>query len=426
LIAYLRRFPLRSFPEALEPDFQAYYIERSLPFVRVAGLLAAALYIAFLFWDLVLDSDVLAFSLVIRTAVAMFVVVLLACTFLPWFKERIQLTVGTAAVVSGIGVVSIIAHIGNGLMIGLAGVMLVLMFNFGFVRLLFWPSILCALLIIGAYDIAAVLSPLETSLIVANNFFLISAIIAGGAITFLFEKLFRLQYLADRDLASERQRGDLLIQNMLPRHIAARLKAGERMIAESHPEATVIFADLVGFTNLTKTLAPPQMLGLLNDIFSIMDGLVEKHGLDKIKTMGDSYMAVGGIAEPDRDSSADAVAEFALDMMEEVSTYGRRRSYPLTLRVGIHTGEVIGGVIGFKKFSYDLWGETVNLASRLEAQSEPGYIQVSESTYRRLCAGYRLQPRGAINVRGIGEISTYFLLGRALSIAGTCPPRAAS
>jgi adenylate cyclase len=411
------RFPLRAFPDALELDFQKYYRARSLPLVRAAILLGMGLYIAFLFWDLVVDPAIFPFSLRVRATVALLLGIAFSCTFLPWFKERIQLTVGTATVVAGIGVVLIIDNIGNGLMLGLAGVMLVLMFNFGFVRLLFRPSMLCALLIIAAYDAAAILSPLPASLIIANNFFLVSAIIAGGYITFLFEKLFRAQYLADRDLASERLRGDLLIQNMLPRHIAARLKAGETMVAESHSEVTVIFADLVGFTNLTKTLAPTRMLELLNGIFSIIDGLVEKHGLDKIKTMGDAYMAVGGIAKPAQ-SSVDAVAEFALDVIEEVSAYGRERGYPLTLRVGIHTGEVISGVIGLKKFSYDLWGETVNLASRLEAQSEAGQIQVSEATYRRLRSRYCFKPRGPINVRGIGEISTFFLVGRDLPVTG--------
>jgi adenylate cyclase len=383
---------------------------------RAAILLGIGLYSAFLFWDLVVDAGVVPFSLRVRAMVSALLAIAFAGTFMPWFKERIQLIVGTATVVAGIGIVVIIDKIENGLMIGLAGVMLVLMFNFGFVRLLFWPSILCGLLIIAAYDIAALLSPLSASLIIANNFFLMSTILAGGPITFLFEKLSRMQYLADQELASERQRGDLLIENMLPRHIAARLKAGERMLAESHAEVTVIFADLVGFTNLAKTLAPPQMVELLNDIFSIMDGLVEKHGLDKIKTMGDSYMAVGGIADPA--GSVDAVAEFALDMMEEVSAYGRQCAYPLTLRVGIHTGEVIGGVIGLKKFSYDLWGETVNLASRLEAQSEAGQIQVSDATYRRLRGRYLFRARGPINVKGIGEISTHFLLGRDVPVAG--------
>jgi adenylate cyclase len=174
-----------------------------------------------------------------------------------------------------------------------------------------------------------------------------------------------------------------------------------------------------------RALPPAQLVNLLNDIFSIIDGLTEKHGLDKIKTLGDAYMVASGIAKTAQ-SGAEAAAAFALDVIEEVSSYGRRHGHFLALRIGMHTGTVVSGVIGLKKFSYDLWGETVNLASRLEAQSEPGHIQVSESTYRRLGAGYRLQPRGPIYVRGIGEIPTYFLLGRAPSIAGTCPSRAAS
>jgi adenylate cyclase len=411
LIANLRRLPLRTFPEALEPDFRAYYQARSVPFVRAAALLAAAIYLVFLFWDLVVDPEVIPFSLRVRASVSLILVGHFACTFHPWFRRRIQLVSGTGCVTAGVGIVLIIDHIKGGLTLGLAGVLLPLMFNFGFVRLLFWPSVLSGLMIIAAYNVAALLSPLPVSLIVANNFFLVSAVIAGASITYLFEKLFRAEFLADRELARERVRGDLLIENMLPAHVAARLKAGETMIAESHPEATVLFADIVGFTELTKTLAPARVVELLNDIFTIIDGLTEKHGLDKIKTMGDSYMAAAGIATAAQDSAA-AVAAFALDMVEGVSAYGRQHRYPLTLRVGIHTGEVVSGVIGLKKFSYDLWGETVNLASRLESQSGAGQIQVSEATYQRLRGRYRFTPRGLVKLRGIGEIPAYFLVER--------------
>jgi class 3 adenylate cyclase len=212
-------------------------------------------------------------------------------------------------------------------------------------------------------------------------------------------------------LALEQQRSERLLLNVLPAPIAARLKAGEGVIADAFPEVTVLFADIVDFTRRSRRIGPAQVVATLNELFSAFDALAQRHGLEKIKTIGDAYMVAGGLPTP-RPDHAQAIAEMALAMQAEVARRADPSGRPLQLRVGIDTGPVEAGVIGTSKFSYDLWGDTVNTASRMESHGVAGCIQVTARTYQRLRDGYRFQPRGRIPVRGMGEMDTWFLLGR--------------
>jgi class 3 adenylate cyclase len=214
-----------------------------------------------------------------------------------------------------------------------------------------------------------------------------------------------------RALALEQQRSEGLLLNVLPAPIAARLKAGEGVIADAFPEVTVLFADLVDFTRRSQQVGPAQVVAALNELFSAFDELAQRHGLEKIKTIGDAYMVAGGLPQP-RPDHAQAIAEMALGIREEVARRTDPRGRPLAVRIGIATGPVEAGVIGTAKFSYDLWGDTVNAASRMESHGIPGCIQVTERTYQRLRDGYRFQRRGPIPVRGMGELVTYLLVGR--------------
>jgi class 3 adenylate cyclase len=212
-------------------------------------------------------------------------------------------------------------------------------------------------------------------------------------------------------LALEQQRSERLLLNVLPAPIATRLKAGEAVIADAFPEVTVLFADIVDFTRRSRRIGPAQVVATLNELFSAFDALAQRHGLEKIKTIGDAYMVAGGLPTP-RPDHAQAIAEMALAMQAEVARRTDPSGQPLQVRIGIDTGPVEAGVIGTSKFSYDLWGDTVNTASRMESHGVPGCIQVTERTYQRLRDGYRFQPRGRIPVRGMGEMDTWFLLGR--------------
>jgi class 3 adenylate cyclase len=215
-----------------------------------------------------------------------------------------------------------------------------------------------------------------------------------------------------RELDREREKSERLLLNVLPDSIAARLKQTEGVIADDFPEVTVLFADIVDFTSRSERITPEQVVEVLNDLFSGFDRLTRQRGLEKIKTIGDAYMVVGGLPEP-RSDHAEAVADMALAILGEVAGRSDPGGQPLQVRIGIDTGPVVAGVIGTAKFSYDLWGDTVNTASRMESHGVPGCIQVTGRTYRRLCDRYRFERRGPIPVKGKGDIVTYFLVGRA-------------
>ncbi len=217
--------------------------------------------------------------------------------------------------------------------------------------------------------------------------------------------------LAEEALYAEQEKSEKLLLNILPKAIADRLKQFHGVIADSFESVTVLFADLVSFTRMSSELSPQDLVDLLNMIFSSFDTLSEAYGLEKIKTIGDAYMVAGGIPIP-TENHAEAIAGMALDMVDKVTELRDLTGRPLQIRVGIHTGAVIAGVIGTQKFIYDLWGDTVNVASRMESHSEVGKIQVTEATYELLKDKFDLVERGAIEVKGKGLMQTYWLTGK--------------
>jgi class 3 adenylate cyclase len=214
-----------------------------------------------------------------------------------------------------------------------------------------------------------------------------------------------------RALQLEQERSERLLLNVLPASIAARLKQREEVIADRFSDVTVLFADLVDFTRRSERITPEQLVQVLNELFSVFDQVAQRHGLEKIKTVGDAYMVAGGLPDP-RPDHAQAVAEMALAIRDEVARRSDPSGQPLQVRIGIDTGPVVAGVIGTSKFSYDLWGDTVNTASRMESYGVAGCIQVTARTHQRLKDGYRFEQRGPIQVKGKGELVTYLLLGR--------------
>ncbi|MBE7451303.1 MAG: HAMP domain-containing protein [Kofleriaceae bacterium] len=212
------------------------------------------------------------------------------------------------------------------------------------------------------------------------------------------------------ELEAEKQTSERLLLNVLPSPIADRLKQGEGVIVDRFDHVTVLFADIVGFTALSSRTSPEQLVSMLNDLFSAFDRLAEEHGLEKIKTIGDAYMVVAGIPEPRADHAL-AMAQMARDMLAAIEDYGRRTGGDLTIRVGLHSGSVVAGVIGTKKFIYDLWGDTVNTASRMESSGMPGRIQVSAATHALLVERYLFEPPRQLEIKGKGEMATYLLSG---------------
>jgi class 3 adenylate cyclase len=250
---------------------------------------------------------------------------------------------------------------------------------------------------------------------------------------------------AEEKLRIEQMKSERLLLNVLPQEIVERLKLSQSkavankvaetysdqmlnqtidpmldnldngvngaIVADAFDEVTVLFADIVNFTEYASAISASDLVNCLNDIFSEFDRLVDLYDLEKIKTIGDAYMAVGGLPLPSKDH-AEAIAEMALEMQLSIQKFKRLDGSPFLLRIGIHTGQAIAGVIGTKKFIYDLWGDTVNVASRMESHGVAGCIQVTEATYQILKNKYQLEQRKAIEIKGKGQMITYILKGR--------------
>lgn len=225
----------------------------------------------------------------------------------------------------------------------------------------------------------------------------------------------RATLIAEAALDRAHQRSEELLLNILPPSIARRLKLSGGTIADGFAEVSVLFADIVGFTRMSTRLPPERIVGLLNDLFCKFDDVAGRLGLEKIKTIGDCYMVAGGLPEP-RADHAGAVAEMGLAILGIVEELAAHTGETLSVRIGIHSGPVVAGVIGKRKFIYDLWGDTVNIASRMESHGVPGAIQLSDASRRLLDGRYRMRSRGMIEVKGKGEMETW-LLERQLEVA---------
>jgi adenylate cyclase/guanylate cyclase len=215
-----------------------------------------------------------------------------------------------------------------------------------------------------------------------------------------------VRYFVSR-IDEEKARAERLLNQVLPAPIVRRLKRGQ-VIADHLEGVTVVFADIVGFTPLAARLTPSEVVALLDEIFRAFDELAAKHGVEKIKTIGDAYMAVAGAPEPCRDHAARA-ARLALAMREHVQKLAAQRGIALSMRIGLHSGEAVAGVIGIERFAYDLWGDTVNTASRMESHGQPDAVQITGATKDALDGAFTVRERGPIEVKGRGTITTYWL-----------------
>jgi class 3 adenylate cyclase len=249
----------------------------------------------------------------------------------------------------------------------------------------------------------------NTNLTILSNIVNITAAICVIAICLLF---FRDTVdKAEAALEFEHQKAENLLYNILPVPIANRLKEDSKTIADGFKQTSVLFADIVGFTELSEKISPDKLVQLLNNIFSIFDDLADNYNLEKIKTIGDAYMIAAGIPEEEEKHAA-VIADFALDILDGLSKFNEANNSNHRIRIGINSGPVVAGVIGKKKFIYDLWGDAVNTAARMESHGIPGEIQVTESTYNLLKEKYVFEERGEIEVKGKGKLRTFLLKRR--------------
>jgi class 3 adenylate cyclase len=217
-------------------------------------------------------------------------------------------------------------------------------------------------------------------------------------------------HTAEQEAAREKEKTEQLLLNILPRSIAERFKNDQSYLAEEYKSVSVLFADIVGFTSLSENIAPDDLVKFLNEVFSKFDALAEAYALEKIKTIGDAYMVAGGVPAPS-DHHIRKICSMALKMQEVVHDIKSPGGTPLRMRIGIHAGPVTAGVIGVKKFIYDLWGDTVNIASRMESHADSGAIQITADVYESIKDEFDCSWRGRIQIKGKGAMMTYSLLG---------------
>jgi len=280
-----------------------------------------------------------------------------------------------------------------------------------------------ALLVViaGLSDLGLIGPPLITQGPISPNLiivFFMMNLIGPSVVVFLLLTYFtRQRDRAHDQLLAEQAKSDALLLNILPQSIARRLKDGQQRIADCYDQASILFADIAGFTPLSVELGVERVVELLNDLHTGFDAIMERHGLEKIRTIGDGYMAASGVPTP-RPDHAQALAGAALEMIAFARDLSVKVERPVQLRIGINSGTIMAGVIGRQKFSYDIWGDPVNVASRMESHGLADCIQIAERTYNLIKDDFITTPRGTIEIKGKGEMKTWFLIGRKGEVTG--------
>lgn len=398
-------------PES-EREFLQHYFRISLKQVRLALVLAIVVYIILGIVDIQFAPEIRDKLLLVRYGFVLPICVsVLGLSFSAYFRHIMQISISVAIGVAAIAA-PVVAILIPALGVNYIGLTSLLMYNYTAIKLRFVTASITGLMIFLLYNILDLLM-IQTPLakLIEVDFYLMATMCVGMFANYQMEFYLRQSYISDRLLRKEQEKAEELLLNVLPASIAARLKRGDKVIAESFPDVTILFADLVNFTQLSATISAKELVNILNEIFSEFDLLAEKHGLEKIKTIGDAYMVVGGLPIH-RADHAQAVASMALDMRAAIQRISNLSQEPLSIRIGINTGPVVAGVIGIKKFIYDLWGDTVNVASRMESHGIPDQIHVTGETYQVLQQEYTFEARDKIQVKGKGEMQTYLLLNK--------------
>ena len=369
------------------------------------------MYGAFAWLDVWMAPDLAGVFLTIRILVAAAFGLALAVTFAPVGLTVREVLIGIAILSAAAGILRMMelatAVVGVRYF---AGLLLVILAAHSMFRLRFQTATLVSLLVVGLWALRIGLGGGEIPWweYLNSQFFLIAAVVLGMFGSYSIERYSRRAWLAQREVEEERERSERVLLNVLPQPIAERLKDDEGPIAEAFPAATIMFVDLVDFTNLSSSLDPRRLVGLLNRLFTAFDRIAERHEIEKIGTSGDSYMAVAGVPLPVEDH-AERIADAALEMRDLVAE--QEGGVDIQVRIGIATGPVVAGVIGEKKLYYDLWGMPVTIASRMQAHGLPGEIQVTRAVRDALMGRYAFEERGPIDVKGVGEMRTWLLLG---------------
>ena len=412
------------FEKKKEREFRGTVFLRSYKTLRISLLLAIALYAIFGvldFWITPVSRERIWF---IRFALVspVLLITLLASAFRS-FRKLWGILMFTCALVMGAGILAMMATAQKsepGYIYYYSGLLLVIMWNYSLTRVQFFWACLAGLLIILGFEFVTFyvqgVDPRGAEGITAlnNSFFLIASNIIGMFAGYTIEYYQRREFLQNKELSREKSRSDRLLLNILPENIAREMKTQGHVAPREFPSASILFTDFKGFTNLSEVMEPDHLIAELDFCFSYFDSVIEKYHLEKLKTIGDSYMCAGGIPEENHTHPVDCLLA-ALKIQSFINLIKRRkmkkgRPY-WEMRVGINTGKIIAGVIGDKKFAYDIWGDSVNLASIHEASGAPGKINVSHSTAELTRGLFEYESRGPIQAKRKGNIDMYFLKG---------------
>ncbi|HZB03369.1 MAG TPA: adenylate/guanylate cyclase domain-containing protein [Actinomycetota bacterium] len=418
----LDRLTLRFRNPDLEAAYNKDFYQHNLGNLRFAFLGGVALWVLFGF---VIDGFLLVqadqtFDLVMRYGVfTPLLLVVFGLTFLHGFERMWEWVAG------GVVIVTLLLWVYYNTQVltmpvdyGYVGLILITAFTYTLLRLRFVLVVLTTVVAIATYVPYAVIAVhifgVKT---VLATLYLSTFGVLWGVAAYRLERFTRLLFVRERQLDRERERSDSLLLNVLPQAIVARLKAKpiEGRMAEALEEVSIVFADAVGSTEQAAKCSPDEFAAALDELFGRFDDLADRYGLEKVKTIGDAYMAVAGAPTP-MDDHAEAAADMALDMLAQAGQVRWPSGDPIALRVGVATGPAVAGVIGQRKFAYDLWGDTVNLASRLEASGEPGRILVSETMAELLADRYEFGPAQVLDLKGKGPTPVRFLVARRADV----------
>jgi class 3 adenylate cyclase len=424
----LERRRLR-FPEPLESAFHGDFARRWLRTNRSAFWIGIVLYLALAALDVYAAPDSAGQLLLIRIGfLAVYAIPVMLLSRRPWYLRWMQPVSAIGVFLGGLAIVMMELALephepAYGLYI--FGATLVISFGYAVPRLrLPWAAAAGWSIAVASLAVAidhASDDPTAVARFVTIEAFIVVTNVLGMIGAYFIELGDRRNFLQELRVDRERERSRALMLNILPEVAADRLLRGEE-VADRYDDVTVLFADIVDFTPMSSGMSPHETAAILNEVFSAFDRLTERHGLEKIKTIGDAYMVVGGLPERSHDHP-ERVAAMALEMQDSAEELTRRLGRPIALRIGIHTGPVVAGVIGLRKFSYDLWGDTVNTASRMESHAARGSIQVTDAVFRRLHGRFLFDGPGTIDVKGKGPMRTYTLRGMAAAPAPTPRPR---
>jgi adenylate cyclase len=405
------RFPEDAREQLFVDRFVLIHVRASQVFLVATGILFSL----FFLWDRAVDrvhwKDVFALREFILTPL---IFAAAAALFLWRTRPPLETIVCGALTLVLLGFEAVCSSLDQGFRYGAAGMLLI---YFGGVAMfpLRLPYLVLPSLVTfaGFLGLEAWFRTTSTDMIIANAMCLSSGVIIGVLSSAGRELAARREFLTDLALEEARTRVDDLLHSMMPHEIVERIQAGESTIADLHGEVSIVFADLVGFTALSRQLSASTLVHILNKVFSRFDAAASRLGVEKIKTIGDAYMAVGGLSygENARDHAI-RMAEFALAIRDIAAEIAEETELPIAIRIGLHVGPVVAGVIGVKKPAFDCWGDAVNMASRLEHACGPGAVLISESAYERLRSAFRVEAAPSVDLKGIGLSKVYLLHDR--------------